>query len=312
MEIVLIDDRSNDGTRSVISAIAAREPRVRAIHIDRLPEGWLGKVHALYIGTREARGDWLLFTDADVHFRPGTLRKAVALALHADYDHLAILPHFHHPTFWQEVVGGTFERGALVTSRAVTVGKPGSRAFVGVGAFNLVRKSKFDQTKGFSWLRMEVVDDLGLAFMLQKAGARGGFAVGIRDIALTWYPSLSAMFLGLEKNAFALARYSILRLAVMVSATWLLVAAPLLALWAPNPWLRITGIAHYCLTVVTALIWCLRYGKRFLPSLLQPVGMLLLSLMALWSGARCRLRGGISWRGTRYPLQDLRMGQRVK
>jgi cellulose synthase/poly-beta-1,6-N-acetylglucosamine synthase-like glycosyltransferase len=80
LEIVLVDDRSTDGTGALVDRLAARDPRITPVHITALPEGWLGKVHALHVGTQHARGDWLLYTDADVHFGQGSLRHAVAVA----------------------------------------------------------------------------------------------------------------------------------------------------------------------------------------------------------------------------------------
>ena len=81
LEVIFVDDRSSDGTGEIIDALAATRAGVHALHVTELSEGWLGKVYALNQGLRVARGDWILFTDADVHFEAGTLRRAVGTAL---------------------------------------------------------------------------------------------------------------------------------------------------------------------------------------------------------------------------------------
>ena len=75
LEIVAVDDRSTDGTGDVLRALAAANPSLRVLRIDDLPSGWLGKNHALWRGAQRSTGTWLLFTDADVVFAPGTLRR---------------------------------------------------------------------------------------------------------------------------------------------------------------------------------------------------------------------------------------------
>ena len=232
LEIVLVDDRSTDGTGEIIDGIAGRDARVKAVHIEKLPDGWIGKVNALNIGTAKSTGDWLLFTDADVHFRQGTLRKALALAEADKSDHLALLPKPTSNSFWFEVVVSTFGAMFLYGTGAVDVGKPGSGAFAGTGAFNLVRRSAFEKTEGFSWLRMEPVDDVGLGLMMSISGAKSTFAVAVRDISIVWYPSLKSMFRGVEKNFFgSAANYSLIRMIMIIAFAWAYAIAPFAAIF---------------------------------------------------------------------------------
>jgi len=312
LEVVLVNDRSRDDTGAVVVGLAAQDARVRAVHVADLPEGWLGKVHALHCGLEQARGDWLLFTDADVHFAPGALRQAVAYALNRGFDHLALMPQFHARPFWLAVAGAAFERMALTGGRVTALDKPDSDAFVGVGAFNLVRRETFARTPGFPWLKMEVVDDLGLGLMLRDGGARSGFAVAKRAISLEWYPSLAGMFRGLEKNFFAVAGYRPTRLLALLVFLWGLIVAPFAILFTATPWLWTLGAFILTLQAVSAWIWNRRFGEPLFPALLEPIGLLLVSLMLLRSGALCLWRDGVVWRDTHYPLAALRAGQRLK
>lgn len=314
LEIVVVDDRSEDATGRIVDLLAARHPNVRGLHVTDLPEGWLGKVHALHTATRAASGDFLLFTDADVHFERGVLRRAVARCEECGIDHLAVAPLVHSPGFLQESVVAAFMSGFMLGTRAFDVARPGSKAFAGVGAFNLVRRSVFDRTPGFEWLRMEVLDDVGLGLMMHRAGARKEFAVGLGELRITWYPSLSAMARGLEKNIFgAVARYSYARLATFLVLSFAVFGGMAVAL--VQPWsagVRVLGAAALAAVAVNALAIRARTGVALGPLLLAPAGGLILVGILLRSAVQCLRRGGIVWRGTLYPVDELRAGQRVR
>lgn len=314
LEVVVVNDRSSDATGAVAEALAARDPRVRAIHVDRLPEGWLGKVHALHVGTEAATGAWLLYTDADVHLGTGALRRAVGFALERGLDHFAVAPEVRVPGFWQEVATNAFATGFMLGTRAVDVERPGPTPFVGVGAFNLVRRAALDRTPGFAWLRMEVVDDIGLGMMLKHAGARASFALGLGEVEIEWYGSLRGMMRGLEKNMFGgFARYSYVRVLAILAFVAVFLPGPLVALLQPGSAVaRGLGIATAALVLVSATVLKARTGRRLLPLLLAPAGFAALAWSLARSAYRCRRQGGVVWRGTFYPLARLREGLRVR
>lgn len=314
LEIILVNDRSADETGAIIDKMARKDERVRPVHIEKLPEEWIGKVHALHVGARHATGDWILFTDADVHFSPDILRRAVSYAVSENADHLALLPDLVGGTFMLNVAAQTFGLMFLFTTRAAEMNRPGSNAFVGVGAFNLVRRSVFEKTKGFEWLRMEIVDDVGLGLLMHNSGARSRFAVAARDISVAWYPTVRSMFRGLEKNLFgAVCHYSLARMALIVLTLWALVAAPLTAiLYTRVPYLWIAGVLVYALSTVTAVLTRIRFKKKQFPPTLIQLGHLMMSLMILRSGVVCAGRGKVVWRGTAYTIDQLRAGQRVR
>jgi glycosyltransferase involved in cell wall biosynthesis len=314
LEILLIDDRSTDETGAIIDNFAEKDSRVKGVHIEKLPQGWLGKVNALNTGATMASGEWMLFTDADIHFSRGTLRKAVSLAVSDRADHFAILPLPIVGSFWFDVVIHTFGAMFLYGTGAVDAGSSGSKAFVGTGAFNLVRSSAFKNSEGFSWLKMEPVDDVGLGLMLRISGAKSSFAVTTSDISLVWYPSIRAMFKGVEKNFFgAVANYSLTRMVIVVAFIWAFALAPLAALISFNtPPLFMLGIVTYLFMALGAFFVGEKLGQKFFPLFMAQFGLLIVSIMFLRSGIICKLKGGIDWRGTRYKTEDLLAGQRLK
>lgn len=317
LEIVLVDDRSTDGTGELVDRMAQRDPRIRAVHVETLPPGWLGKVHALHRGVEQTSGDWLLFTDADVHFASGTLRRAIALVLHQGVDHLALIPRTIQKSFWLEVAVSAFGLLFFITTRAASVNQPGSKAFVGIGAFNLVNAARFHRTMGFEWLRLEPGDDVGVGMMMKQAGGKTRLAFAHEDLSLHWYPSVAAMFKGLEKNLFGPgSHYRWWLLVLQVGMIWMLSAAPYVALAVGIAqglvpvW--VAGMVAICVHLMFSIFFAAERRLESVSVLLFPVGMLLISAMMLRAGYQCIKNGGIDWRGTHYPTDQLRAGQRVK
>ena len=310
LEIVLVDDRSSDGTAEAVERLAAADGRVAAVHIGDLPDGWLGKVNAHRVGTEAASGEWILYTDADVHYAPGTLRRSVALALERRLDHLVILGCSDTRRFWLDVTYRAFDVGFVMITRASELRKEGSAS--GTGGYSLMRRTALDRTPGFEWLKMEVADDVALARMLEAHGARHAFYTGFAHLTIPWYPTLGAMAKGLEKNFFAAAHYSAPRLILSVTLIWALLPAPWFALGLGPAWLKILGVAALLPCCLASGLLQYKFGHRLLPAACLPVGFFLMFWMQLRAAVLCLWRGGVSWRGTFYPLKDLKAGQRVK
>lgn len=315
LELIAVNDRSRDATGEVIDRLAATSAVLRPVHIRELPAGWLGKVHAMATGVEAARGEWLLFTDADVHFGPAVIERAIHVAEQEQLDHL---------TLWPRLVGqGLPLRAALVAFmtnlifllRPHRIGGPESRGFVGVGAFNLVRRESLARTPGLEWLRMEVVDDTGLARMLVDHGCRSSWRSAVADLSVEWYPSVSAMIRGLEKNMYG--AFSHFRLSVFLSKLALIlpfVIAPYLALLLPGPWWqKVAGLVPFGVWISLAWLAARPAGYGLLEALLAPFLGAAIMFIALFRSAWMTWRNrGIRWRGTFYPLRDLQAGARLR
>ncbi len=314
LEIVLIDDRSGDGTGEIIDRLAANDPRVHVLHIRELPADWLGKVHALQRGYEASSGEWLLFTDADVHWVPGTLRRSVAHALARGLDHVAVIPELWRAAFLLDVLLATFVRLMCLLGRLWAAGDPRSTAAAGVGAFNLVRRAAFERTPGFPWLKFEIVDDIGLGQMLKAAGARSAVVNGRRLVGLHWYRSLGALARGMERTAFAgLGKTGVAPMLLLSLLISVLDVAPFVGLIPLCvPYLMAAGAAGTATALLAqATTWCWING-RLLPALFVPLGAVLAVGVTLRSACCAVRRGGLVWRGTFYPADRLRQGTRLK
>ena len=320
VEIILIDDRSTDGTAAIVDRMAAADPRIVAIHVEQLPAGWLGKVHALALGAAKAGGSWLLFTDADVHIAPGMLRRAIAYAAHHSIDHLAAVPDLWPSSLLIDTILALFCRTFVVAMRLWAVADPRSGAFVGIGAFNLVRREALQRTAGYSWLRMEAGDDEGLGMMLKESGARCRLVHAHGLLGMYWYRTLTEMAHGAEKAYASAARCSLVRILmlsiVLVAMEW----APLATLACgtgfqsvrPTAGLFWLGAAMLAAAAGSSALLARWSRSRFLPGLFFPLAAIVAAGIALRSGWLGHRRGGIVWRGTLYPKDQLRAGRRLR
>jgi len=317
LEIILVNDRSTDTTGAIINRLAQGDTGVKAIHIETLPAGWLGKVHALDQGVARAHGEWILCTDADVHFAPGILRQAVAFALDQRCDHLALIPRTVQNGFWLDVAVRTFSLLFIIGTGAAGVNRQGSKAFVGIGAFNLVKDEALRRTPGFTWLRLEPVDDVGLGLMITQAGGRSRLALAREELTVQWYASLAAMFKGLEKNLFGpTCNYLWWLILIQVGFLVSFVAAPVVAIYLGlgqgNSILLLAGVGAVGMLIVFSLLSITAGTREILSTLFCPAGLLIIAVMLMHAGHKCIKHDGIDWRGTHYPMAALRQGQRVK
>jgi hypothetical protein len=311
LEVVLVDDRSTDGTGAVVDALASEDPRVRAVHVTILPPGWLGKLHALR-GLPLATGEWLLFSDADVHLEPGTLRRAVTFAEARGLDHLSILPQLVRVSWLVDAALASFSRTGLVLGRVWLVADPRSSVGGSVGAFGLVRRSALERSPGIEHLRLEVVDDLALGQMLKASGSRSAVVNGRGLVLLTYHRSLADMARSSEKAA-ALFDY---RLWPALCWTALLTARELgpflAALLAPTPVARGLGVLGATLLLGSTAWMCRFAGQRLGPAFLSPLGVVINAVLLLRAALLGKLRGGLVWRSTFYRPEELRPGRRVR
>jgi hypothetical protein len=312
LEVVLVDDRSTDGTGALVDTIAAEDPRVRALHVDSLPPGWLGKLHAMSEGLRRATGEWILFSDADVHLAPGTIARAVSLAEAQRLDHLSILPQLDPATWLVDAALASFTRTGLVLGRVWLVSDPRSTVGGSVGAFGLVRRDALERSPGLEHLRLEVADDLALGQMLKSSGSRSALANGRELVRIHWYRSLAELTRGTEKGA-AVFDHRLLPALCWTGALGALELGPFLAAaFAPSPIARWMGLVGAALLLGSTLWMCRFAGQRTLPALLSPLGVVVNGVLLLRAAVVGKIRGGLQWRSTLYSPQELRPGRRVR
>jgi len=311
LEVVLVDDRSGDGTGETMERLAAGNDRVVVVRIEELPEGWLGKNHAIHAGTRRARGEWLLFTDADVRFAPDAFRRAVAHAEARGLDHLTMRPGLVLPGYWLESFVAFFYAAFLVHRGYYKANLPSSRTGAGIGAFNLIRRHAYEKVGGYEAFSNRPDDDLTLGNRVKGVGLRQELALGHGLLEVEWYSSLAELFQGVEKNTFAALGYSVPKTAGYVLALPLLMAGPFIAIPFSSGASRVFYLGAAAAQIATFAV-CNRFlGRRvFSLAIAYPVCALLFPYVLARSALLALARGGIYWRGTFYSLSLLERGEK--
>jgi cellulose synthase/poly-beta-1,6-N-acetylglucosamine synthase-like glycosyltransferase len=306
LELIVVNDRSTDATGTILAELARDDRRLRVVDVRALPDGWLGKNHAMQRGAESATGDILLFVDGDVVLAPDALARATRLFTALGLDHLAVAPDMRLPSWPLALVVNYFMMWFLLWLRPWRAADPKSQAFIGIGAFNMVRRRAFDAVGGFARIALRPDDDIMLGKLLKRGGHRQMLASADGAAAVEWYRTLGELARGFRKNAFAGLRYSI------ALTLWAIVGNVLLGVW-PFVAIWLTSGAERWLYAAAAAAQMLAYAGgaaagRTRPwlALLYPVAAaLFVSILAAAVGRTLRYRG-IEWRGTFYALDRLR------
>ncbi len=306
LDIVVIDDRSSDGTGEVVRGLQAEWPTLRLVTVTTLPEGWLGKSHALQTGADLADGDYLLFTDADVVMAPSTLRRAIAHMQEANLDHLPLIFSTKGGTALFDCLVLELGLGLLFAFRPWRVKEGGSPFFMGVGAFNLLRRSAYESIGGHRRFAMHPIDDVMLGKLVKERGLRQDCLLAQQHVVVPWYATVGEMAGGLEKNGFAFLHYRLWLVPLLVAV---LLVGNVLPLWGAvfaEGLARLAWVAALAAKLVLFAFGLSALGRslRYMP------GALLTPYLTLYILVRSALvvakAGGIRWRGRFYPLSLLK------
>lgn len=308
IEWILVNDRSTDDTPVKLEAMAEKDKRIQVLHIDSLEKGWLGKNQALYKGYKRSKGSLILFTDADVLYKdPSTLSRAVGFLQSRKLDHLTLAPGIKSQTFWLRSFVAFFLFGFSFYKRPWKANNPSSNTGMGIGAFNLVTRSAYEEIGTHEKIKHMPDDDLQLGITMKKQGKNQAFLTALKSLEVEWYQSLKEAFKGLEKNTFAGLHYSILLVLFAMTGVFCSTVLPFLTIFSRDPLIATVSLLIIFFIGITYL--------KVIKEMTNESPLLFLSLPAtamlfIYSIARATFltfkRGGIEWRGTIYPLKDLK------
>ena len=323
-EVIAVNDRSTDRTGEIMERVAAdfrllsphfsqrtREmghPILRVIHHQELPTGWLGKTHAMWTATNAANGDWLLFTDADVLFKADSVRRAMAYAEAERADHVVLFPQMIMKRPGEYMMIAFFQTMFVFGHRPWKVADPKSRDHMGVGAFNLIRRSAYEAVGTYEALRMEVLDDMKLGKVVKNGGFAQRNVFGGDLISIRWANGALGVVNNLTKNFFAVLSFQWPRTLISAFGLAFLNLMPFLGVWLAHGWERLPYAV--ALGSMFLIYWgmSLRSGVPAYYFLLHPVSTALFIYTLMRSMFHTLWNDGIVWRGTKYPLEELRKG----
>lgn len=307
-EIIVVDDRSTDSTSDQIAAVPDAHGRILQIRINSLPQGWMGKQYALWQGAKRASGDWILFLDADSLLNPGAIKHAVSYAEARQLDYLSIVPTLCIRGAGARAFLGFFGFAIAMSLRLVLANLPSRRLpGIGIGAFQMVRRSQYFSIGGHGAVRQNAADDVALAGRFKRMGCAIGIVMGGSFLTVHWYQNLPEVILGFEKNFYSLVDYRRSRLmGLFIVFAGLFFLPDLGMVMLRGPWWIINVLT---IMMVWSEYWRLSQAAinmGFIAPwlfLLMPFLFWFVMVRSVW---RTERQQGIYWRGTFYPLAMLR------
>lgn len=302
LEVIAVNDRSEDATGEILERLAAADPRLKVVHIHDLPAGWLGKNHACHRGAAQASGDWVLFTDGDVHHGPEVLSRAITHALAHDLGHLAGMPLIVARTFWERAFLSSSLMWILIRFRCWQLARPGSAGYAGVGAFNLIRRSDYERVGGYAAVAMDMADDMKLGMVLRRSGVRQALVDLTDCLEVEWMPGVWKAWRAHAERALCALEWQP-RQAIFPLAIFAILASPL---WRG---LTLPSLLAFALATASHGLAARRLaGGSGAEGLTQLLMIPVLCAALVWGTVRAYLNDGTTWRGTHYSLADLRQG----
>jgi cellulose synthase/poly-beta-1,6-N-acetylglucosamine synthase-like glycosyltransferase len=322
-EVIAVNDRSDDSTGEIMERVAESQsqnphfsqktremghPLLRVIHHRELPPGWMGKTHAMWTAAKLATGDWLLFTDADVLFKPDSLRRALAYAESVPADHVVLFPRMIMKRAGEFMMIAFFQTMFMFGHRPWKVADPTTDDHMGVGAFNLVRRRVYEAVGTYEALRMEVLDDMKLGKVVKQAGFAQRNVFGADLISIRWAHGAMGVVENLTKNFFAVLSFQAWRTVLSAFGLAFLNYGPFLGVFLARGWARMPYAVALgsMLLIYFGMSWRSAVPPYYF--LLHPVSTTLFIYTLLRSMILTLWNDGIVWRGTKYPLDELRKG----
>jgi len=300
-EILVVNDESSDGTARVVKSLMGRIPNLCLLEAGGLPDGWVGKNHALWVGVQQAKCVWLLFTDADAEHELNSASRALQVA----QEHNAALVSFS-----PEQITETWYEKALIPYIYLRLAKrfsyekvndPTSPAAAANGQFLMMRRDVYDAIGGHSRVAGEVLEDVALAMRVKAAGHRIWFGPGKGIVCVRMYRSFQAMWQGWKKNLYRLmggTPWAVFR-EMESSLPWI----PLLLIVAgmKYPFLLFLGVL---LLIARQTSYGFDLARNHFPFsfIFYYVPAVALYAAVLWASYRSRAKGRIQWKGREYSV----------
>ncbi len=299
-EIIVVNDGSTDGTAAILQGLQGRIPRLRVMETRDVPPGWVGKNHAVWLGAREARLPWLLFTDADSEHLAGSAERALRIAEEHGAALVSFSPEQVTRTWWEKaLIPYIYSRLAGKFSYAA-VNDPGSDAAAANGQYLMIRRDAYDAVGGHRSVAGEILEDVALAQSVKRDGFRLWFGAGAGIVRVRMYRTFQAMWEGWKKNLYRLMGNTPagMRRELLTTVPWI----PCLLLLAGVRWHAFAVLGLVLLlgrhAAYAAVLARNQYPVSRIVYYVPAAALYAAVLVASW---RSHARGRIAWKGREYP-----------
>ena len=306
-EVIVVDDGSTDGTAAILKDLASRLPKLSVLPAGELPAGWVGKNHAAAVGAAAAKGDWLLFTDADTFHLPGAMRRALTDAVEHDAAMVSYSPEQEMETWWERAL---ILQIYWMLSRRYTFEKVNDPALPDAaanGQFILVQRNVYESVGGHMAIANEMLEDVALARLVKRAGSRLYFASGLGIVRTRMYRSFGAMWEGWTKNLYALIGSSPIGL-IGELVDWFVLLSLLVVLSGkivhPLDWMVAGGCIAWLAIRVANFGTYLRRNRYPFSNIKYFVPGVFLYSAALIASWWKSVTGTVEWKGRRYAARS--------
>lgn len=311
-EVLVVDDRSTDRTAAIVERIATEDSRVKLVRITQLPAGWTGKTHALHQCQQLAKGEWLLFVDADTRHHPDSLSVVLRDAIDHEVDLESLLPALESQTFWEKVIQPLAGICLMVLFPLDKVNRPNhpEKGFAN-GQYILIRRRAYDMIGGHEAVRDKFVEDIHLGRNIRAAGLGLRVVMGSDIASVRMYSSLSGIVRGWSRILYSAVDFKPAKLYLLfasvvifslLSYVMVIATGSLLLLGHRSEFIWILfwmGVSHQVLqTSLMARIYALsRSQRRYIVFRIISVFVM---LYILAKTIRMCQTHNVTWRGTIY------------
>jgi glycosyltransferase involved in cell wall biosynthesis len=300
-EILVVNDQSTDKTAEIVRGLMAKIPGLRLLETREVPSGWVGKNNAVFLGAKEAKSPWLLFTDADAELLPGAAARALQIAQETSAALVSFSPEQITQTWYEKaLIPFVYSRLAKHFSFEA-VNNPALPAAAANGQFLMIQRDAYQSIGGHASVAAEVLEDVALAKRAKAAGFRIQFGSGQGIVRVRMYRSFGTMWQGWKKNLFLLVGGTPGAVFRELEATIPWIPLVLILLGIKIPIATLLGVLFLLMRQMT---YGLEIARNQFPFkfIIYYVPAVALYAGVLWASYRGYAKGNVEWKGREVPV----------
>jgi chlorobactene glucosyltransferase len=304
-EVIVVDDNSNDNTAKIVCSMIEQYPNLIFVAGAQLASGWTGKPYALHQAYQRSRGQYLLFTDADLRYQSHALKTAIHTMVCKDLDLLTLMPAAIFGSFWERAVQPVIFGFIAALTNFRQVNSANHKSAMGFGAFLLFKKEAYQKIDGHLSVANEVLEDIMIAKKAKFNGLSVLVADGKKLFSIRMYHSLKEIWIGWRKNIFLAMKNSIFRASYYMVMVLCFLLTPYIVVIC-NLWIGLgsvwvgVSLLGLGLSLATSLGLCHELGLERKNVFLFPLGAIVMAVIMFNSMVHTLLLGRAEWRGRIY------------